>query len=87
MIEEEILQIIEMEAGVRPQSCKIFLPKGAETVQKSTSGLLKFDARKTATDVVCLANHAFVVVPDKPQKEDGQPNGHIFKLCFSNSKE
>jgi len=87
MIEEEILQIIEMEAGVRPLSCKIFLPKGAETVQKSTSGLLKFDARKTATDVVCLANHAFVVVPDKPQKEDGQPNGHIFKLCFSNSKE
>ena len=23
MIEEEILQIIEMEAGVRPQSCKV----------------------------------------------------------------
>jgi len=87
MIEEEIMQIIEMEAGVRPQSCKIFLPKGAETVQKSTSGLLRFDSRKTATDVVCLANHAFVVVPTKPQKEDGAPNGHIFKLCFSNSKE
>jgi len=87
MIEEEILNIIEMEAGVRPQSCKIFLPKGGDTVQKSTSGLLRFDSRKTATEVVCLANHAFVVVPTKPEKEDGQPNGHIFKLCFSNSKD
>jgi len=87
MIEEEIMNIIEMEAGVRPQSCKIFLPKGGETVQKSTSGLLRFDSRKTATDVVCLTNHSFVVVPTKPQKEDGQPNGHIFKLCFSNAKE
>jgi hypothetical protein len=36
---------------------------------------------------VGVENHAFVVVPDKPQKEDGQPNGIIFKLCFSNSKE
>lgn len=87
MIDEEIMNIIEMEAGIRPQSCKIFLPKGGETVQKSTSGLLRFDSRKTATEVVCLANHAFVVVPTKPEKEDGQPNGHIFKLCFSNSKE
>lgn len=87
MIDEEIMNIIEMEAGVRPQSCKIFLPKGADTVQKSTSGLLRFDSRKTATEVVCLVNHNFVVVPTKPQKDDGQPNGHIFKLCFSNSKE
>jgi len=84
LIEEEILHIIENESGIRPESCKIFPLRGES---KSTSGLLRFNAKKDAADAVASSNHSFVIVPEKPTKDDGQPNGHIFKLCFSNARE
>lgn len=72
--EEEIRNIFEKAEAVPPNSIKCFGSKN----EKSSSGILEFNAVLDATEAVIKCNHSMVKLP----------NGkfpYTFKLCFSNA--